>query len=164
MSCAFDGRAQDIAEIEDCTKTSALDKRASPAHGPTENANPKRKAARANKDPRAVQFAQQRVAKTKSQYHKVVPVPDSLSAPENRNFPDPLSGPTGSGHLVAPLSISRVGTRSQLSPMCWAAPRLTEVLDPAERAAIHAYWRPKTALAAFRAANDALCDVKQYDL
>jgi hypothetical protein len=39
------------------------------------------------------------------------------------------------------------------SPMCWAAPTLIEVLDPAERAAIHAYWRPKTALAAFRAAN-----------
>src|SRR6266511_5607645 len=91
-------------------------------------------------------------------------VPDSLSALENRNSPDPLSGPTASGHLVAPLSISRVGTRSQLSPMCWAAPRLIEVLDPAERAAIHAYWRPKTTLAAFRAANDALCVVKQYDL
>jgi hypothetical protein len=108
------------------------------------------KDARANKDRRAVQFAQQRVAKTKSRYHKVVPVPNSLSAPENRNSPDPLSGPTASGHLVAPLSISRVGTRSQLSPMCWAAPRL---IDPAERAAIHAYWRPKTALAAFRAAD-----------
>jgi hypothetical protein len=37
--------------------------------------------------------------------------------------------------------------------MCWAAPRLIEVVGPAERAAIHAYWRPKTALAAFRAAD-----------
>jgi hypothetical protein len=64
----------------------------------------------------------------------VVLVSDSPSAPENRNSPDPLSGPTASGHLVAPLSISRVGTRSQLSPMCWAA---LELLDPAERAAIH---------------------------
>jgi hypothetical protein len=54
------------------------------------------KIARANKDPRAVQFAQQRVEKTKSQYHKVVPVPDSLSAPENRNSPDPLSRSTAS--------------------------------------------------------------------
>jgi len=100
------------------------------------------KAARANKDPRAVQFAQQRVAKTKSQYHKVVPVPDSLSAPENRNSPDPLSGPT-----------AWVGTRSQLSPMCWAAPRLIEVLDPAERAAIQAYWRPKIRERDFRVAR-----------
>jgi hypothetical protein len=109
--------------------------------------------ARENKNERAVKLAQRRQQKTKSQYHKVVPVPDSLSAPENRNSPDPLCGPTASGHLVAPLSISRVGTRSRLSPMCWAAPRLVEVLDPTERAAIQAYWRPKTALAAFRAAD-----------
>jgi hypothetical protein len=37
--------------------------------------------------------------------------------------------------------------------MCWATPKLTEVLDPAERAAVQAYWRPKIALADFRAAN-----------
>jgi hypothetical protein len=39
------------------------------------------------------------------------------------------------------------------SAMCWATPKLVEVLDPAERAAIQTYWRPKIALAAFRAAD-----------
>jgi hypothetical protein len=101
--------------------------------------------ARKNKNERAVKLAQRRQEKTKTRYHKVVLAPDPLSGPENHNSPDPLSGPTASGHLVAPLSISRVGTGSLLSPMCWAAPRLVEVLDPAERAAIQAYWRPNRA-------------------
>jgi hypothetical protein len=112
------------------------------------------KAARANKDPRAVQFAERRANKTRSRYHKVVLAPDTLSGPENQNSPDPLSGPTASGHLVAPLSRFRVGTRPVLSPMCWATPKLVEVLDPAERAAIQAYWRPKIALADFRVEPD----------
>jgi hypothetical protein len=34
------------------------------------------------------------------------------------------------------------------SPMCWAIPRLIEVLDPAERAAIQNLWRPKIATSA----------------
>jgi hypothetical protein len=32
--------------------------------------------------------------------------------------------------------------------MCWATPRLIEVIDPIERAAIQAFWRPKIAVAA----------------
>jgi len=40
--------------------------------------------------------------------------------------------------------------------MCWSTPRLVEVLDPAERAAIQAYWRPKIALADFRVEADIL--------
>jgi hypothetical protein len=58
--------------------------------------------------------------------------------------------PKGS-HNCLPLP-----SRLKLSPMCWAAPRLIEVLDPAERAAIQAYWRPKIALADFRVEADIL--------
>jgi hypothetical protein len=46
------------------------------------------------------------------------------------------------------------GKDTSLSPMCWATPRLVEVLDPAERAAIQAYWRPKIARADFRVEPD----------
>jgi hypothetical protein len=101
--------------------------------------------ARNAKNARAVQFAERRAKKTKNRYHKVAPVPDPQSGPEKHFSPDPQSGPTGSGHLVAPLSISRVGTRSPPTPMCWATPKLIEVLDPVERAAIQALWRPKIA-------------------
>jgi hypothetical protein len=104
------------------------------------------RAARSNKNPRAVQFAQ-RAQKTENRTHSVAPAPDPLSEPENQKSPDPLSVPTGSGHLVIPLSISRVGSRPLLSPMCWATPRLLEVIDPAERTAIQGLWSPKIPLA-----------------
>jgi hypothetical protein len=32
--------------------------------------------------------------------------------------------------------------------MCWATPRLVEVTDPVEAAAIQAYWRPRVAVSA----------------
>jgi hypothetical protein len=52
--------------------------------------------------------------------------------------------------------------------MCWATPRLVEVPDPAERAAIQAYWRPKIRERDFRVEADildipAFLPVKQYD-
>jgi len=59
------------------------------------------------------------------------------------------SAPEGS----AEASERGVPPSLRLAPMCWATPKLTEVLDPAERAAVQAYWRPKIALADFRAAN-----------
>jgi hypothetical protein len=34
-------------------------------------------------------------------------------------------------------------------PMCWAVPRLDEVIDPVERATIQEFWRPKIAVAGF---------------
>jgi hypothetical protein len=64
--------------------------------------------ARDSKDYRAVQFAEWRAKKTKHRTHKVAPIPDPQNDPEGRQTPDPLSGPTGSGHAVVPLSISRV--------------------------------------------------------
>lgn len=66
-------------------------------------------AARNDKSPRAVQFAKNRAKKTETRDHLVGPKPGSLSVPENAKSPDPLSVPTGSGHLVVPLSISRAG-------------------------------------------------------
>jgi hypothetical protein len=32
---------------------------------------------------------------------------------------------------------------SPLSPMCWATPRVIEVIDPVEKAVIQAFWRPE---------------------
>jgi hypothetical protein len=67
------------------------------------------KAARANKNLRAVAIGARK--KFRNQVHKVVPGPDRQSVPENQKSPDPQSVPTGSGHKVYPLSISRVGAR-----------------------------------------------------
>jgi hypothetical protein len=39
------------------------------------------------------------------------------------------------------------------APLCWASPRLVEVLDPAERTAIQAFWKPKILGANFSAAS-----------
>jgi hypothetical protein len=103
------------------------------------------KAAREQKNASAVAIGRRR--KNRNQVHLVHPVSGAPSVPENRNSPDPLSVPTRSGHLVYPLSISWVGTDSnqRIAPMCWATPNLTDVIDPAERAAIQCYWRPKLA-------------------
>jgi hypothetical protein len=64
------------------------------------------------------------------------------------------------GHIDLAASMSPKGAHNCLplpkSPMCWSTPRLVEVLDPAERAAIQAYWRPKIALADFRVEADIL--------
>ena len=42
-----------------------------------------------------------------------------------------------------------VGKDTSLSPMCWATPRVIEVIDPAEKAAIQAFWRPEFPVASF---------------
>jgi hypothetical protein len=67
--------------------------------------------ARKTKDANAVAFGQHawRVRKNRNRYHKVVPKPVSQSGPETAEAPVPQSGPTGSGHKVVPLSISRGG-------------------------------------------------------
>jgi hypothetical protein len=61
------------------------------------------------------------------------------------------------GHIDLAASMSPKGAHNCLplpqpskpAPMCWATPRLVEVIDPAERTAIQAYWRPKIARANF---------------
>jgi hypothetical protein len=63
--------------------------------------------ARQKKDERAVS----RARKTENRSPSVILAADPLSDPENQKSPDPLSVPTGSGHLVVPLSISWVGAR-----------------------------------------------------
>jgi len=72
---------------------------------------------------------------------------------------------TPKGHIDLPVSMypkgahnclplpSSLSSSSRLSPMCWATPRLIEVLDPAETAAIQAYWRPKIASGHFSPRN-----------
>jgi hypothetical protein len=76
-----------------------------------EDAETRARAARDNKDARAVKFAEQRARKTESRYHKVGLVPDPQSVPGSAQLPDPQSGSIGSGHKVAPLSISRARPR-----------------------------------------------------
>jgi hypothetical protein len=68
-------------------------------------------AARKTKDANAVAFGHRawRARKNRNRYHKVVPKPVSQSGPETAQSPVPQSGPTGSGHKVVPLSISRGG-------------------------------------------------------
>jgi hypothetical protein len=68
-------------------------------------------AARQTKDENAVAFGHRawHVRKNRNRYHKVVPNPVSQSGPETSQLPVPQSGPTGSGHKVVPLSISRGG-------------------------------------------------------
>jgi hypothetical protein len=64
-------------------------------------------AARAAKDPRAVRFAQNRVAR--SRYRKPVPKPVPKTGTENGNSPVPKTGTTGQAPKPVPLSISRGG-------------------------------------------------------
>jgi hypothetical protein len=70
-------------------------------------------AARGAKDANAVAFGGRgwRVRKNRNRDHKVVSKPGSQSGPETSCSPGPQSGPTGSGHKVVPLSISRGGGR-----------------------------------------------------
>ena len=42
----------------------------------------------------------------------------------------------------------QAGDAGAAQPMCWATPRLVEVTDPVEAAAIQAYWRPRVAVSA----------------
>jgi hypothetical protein len=67
------------------------------------------KAARANKNPNAVAWGNSTWRKIKNRAHKVGLKPSPQSVPENGKSPSPLSGPTGSGHKVVLLSISRPG-------------------------------------------------------
>jgi hypothetical protein len=104
-------------------------------------------AARARKNPNAVAIGSRN--KNRNRLHKVKPAPATLGEAENPNPPATLSEATRLGYKVKPLSISWVGgTRTQLSPMCWAVPT-HEVIDPRARAAIQHYWRPKLAGAHF---------------
>jgi hypothetical protein len=61
------------------------------------------------------------------------------------------------GHIDFVASMYPKGAHNCLplpqAPMCWATPKLVEVLDPAERAAIQAYWRPKIRERDFRVAR-----------
>jgi hypothetical protein len=107
------------------------------------------KTARENKDSRAVRFGERHARKTKNRYHKVAPVPDPLIGPENHKTPDPLSGPTGSGHKVVPLSISLVGPAAPLLRLSWSTPKVVEVVDRDEKAKIFEFWRPKISGAHF---------------
>jgi hypothetical protein len=50
-----------------------------------------------------------RVRRNRNRHHKVVPKPVPQSGPETVQSPGPQRGPTGSGHKVVPLSISRGG-------------------------------------------------------
>src|SRR5215831_11338516 len=68
------------------------------------------------------------------------------SSPKN---PDTYSYQVGGDPCVE-------GKDTSLSPMCWATPRVIEVTDPAEKAVIQAFWRPKIALADFRVEADIL--------
>jgi hypothetical protein len=97
--------------------------------------------------------------------------------PKGTHTDDPKRGQKRSkcipkGHIDSAPSMYPKGAHNCLplpkSPMCWSTPRLVEMLDPAERAAIQAYWRPKIALADFRVEADildipAFLPVKQYD-
>jgi hypothetical protein len=52
----------------------------------------------------------------------------------------------GSSTARAPAQAGDAGSSPapvSIEPMCWATPRLVEVTDPVEKAAIQAYWRPK---------------------
>jgi hypothetical protein len=70
------------------------------------------RAARENKDPRAVHFAQKRAAeKTKHRAGKPGPKPDRKTRTENATFPVRETRTTGKGGKPGPLSISRGGGR-----------------------------------------------------
>ena len=68
-------------------------------------------AARAKKDPRAVQFGKAR--KTKHRSRKPGPKPVPETGTENPTSPVPETGTTGKGRKPGPLSISRGGGRGQ---------------------------------------------------
>jgi hypothetical protein len=78
------------------------------------------------------------------------------SYPKGAHTDDPKEGPKRSrripkGHIDFAASMYPKGAHNCLplpsspkhSPMCWATPRLIEVIDPAERDAIQSLWRPK---------------------
>lgn len=83
-----------------------------------------------------------------------------LNGPENsdRTAPKPADhGPKNSdtySYQVGGDDLPWVaGKDTSLSPMCWATPRVIEVIDPAERAAIQVLWKPKILGANFSAAS-----------
>src|SRR5262249_35525315 len=49
---------------------------------------------------------------------------------------------------VGCIILARPTKQMGSQPMCWATPRLVEVTDPVEAAAIQAYWRPRVAVSA----------------
>jgi hypothetical protein len=59
-------------------------------------------------------------------------------------------GCTQKGHIESEASMYSKGahnclplpSRPKPPPMCWATPRLIEVIHPTERAAIQGFWRP----------------------
>jgi hypothetical protein len=65
--------------------------------------------ARANKNPNAVANGKSAWRKNRNRVHKVYPKPGPQSVPETGKFPGPQSVPTGVGHKVYLLSISRPG-------------------------------------------------------
>jgi hypothetical protein len=82
--------------------------------------------------------------------------------PKGTHTDDPKRGQKRSrcipkGHIGSASSMYPKGSHNCLplpkAPMCWATPKLVEVLDPAERAAIRAYWRPKIRERDFRVAR-----------
>src|SRR5262245_4033117 len=99
------------------------------------------KAARKNKNPQAVRFAERRKIKSRSWKPGPRPVPKTMT--ETVNSPVMETRTTGRVRKPGPLSTSLVGHGSPaMAPMCWATPSLVEVTDPIELAAIEAYWRP----------------------
>ena len=83
-----------------------------------------------------------------------------LSGPKNSDRKDPRRahhGPKNSdtySYQVGGDDLPWVaGKDTSLSPMCWATPRVIEVIDPAERAAIQVLWKPKILGANFSAAS-----------
>ena len=67
------------------------------------------RAARANKNPNAVANGKSAWRKNRNRVHKVYPKPGPQSVPETGKFPGTQSVPTGPGHKVYLLSISRPG-------------------------------------------------------
>jgi hypothetical protein len=78
-------------------------------------------AARNNKNPQAVRFAQQRAKKIKSRPRKPVLAPPPETGSETDNFSPPESGSTASLRKLGLLSISRVGSR--VYPRALSSPR-----------------------------------------
>jgi hypothetical protein len=70
------------------------------------------RAARDSKNPRAVQFAERRIAKTKNRYRKAVVAPHPETGSETNISPHPETGSTASPPKPVPHSISRAGGTS----------------------------------------------------
>ena len=97
-------------------------------------------AARAAKDPRAVQFAHQRSGKkTKHRYGKPVPKPVRKTRTENATSPVRKTRTTGQYGKPVPLSISRGGGRGVRAASSSGAPPRSERDERHSRKALMAY-------------------------